>query len=111
MCFFLHFVKRESFGSVESVKAASDVYSPVSGEVVEINDVRRVLRIQRFNMLAACVETRWLRSHRVVSLNDPFRAPTPLPTLISSNFPQKRVSSRGGVNSCTAFVIGRGGRN
>ena len=27
----------ESFGSVESVKAASDVYSPVSGEVVEVN--------------------------------------------------------------------------
>ena len=28
----------DSFGTVESVKAASDVYSPVSGEVVEIND-------------------------------------------------------------------------
>lgn len=28
-----------SFGSVESVKAASDVYAPVSGEVVEINAV------------------------------------------------------------------------
>lgn len=28
-----------SFGSVESVKAASDVYVPVSGEVVEINSV------------------------------------------------------------------------
>ena len=27
----------ESFGSVESVKAVSDVYSPVSGKVVEIN--------------------------------------------------------------------------
>ncbi len=30
---------REAFGSVESVKAASDVYMPVSGEVVEINSV------------------------------------------------------------------------
>lgn len=29
----------ESFGSVESVKAASDVYSPVAGEVVEVNGV------------------------------------------------------------------------
>ena len=29
----------ESFGSVESVKAASDVYSPVAGEVVEVNEV------------------------------------------------------------------------
>src|SRR5512136_703152 len=27
----------ESFGVVESVKAVSDVYSPVSGEVVEVN--------------------------------------------------------------------------
>lgn len=28
----------DSFGSVESVKAASDVYAPVSGEVVEANE-------------------------------------------------------------------------
>ena len=28
----------ESFGDVESVKAVSDVYSPVKGEVVEINE-------------------------------------------------------------------------
>jgi glycine cleavage system H protein len=27
-----------TFGSVESVKAVSDIYSPVSGEVIEIND-------------------------------------------------------------------------
>lgn len=30
---------RESFGSVESVKAASDVYAPVGGEVLEVNEV------------------------------------------------------------------------
>ena len=35
----------ESFGSVESVKAASDVYSPVAGEVVEVNAVRTSLTI------------------------------------------------------------------
>lgn len=29
----------ESIGSVESVKSASEIYSPVSGEVVAINDV------------------------------------------------------------------------
>lgn len=29
-----------SFGSVESVKAASDVYAPVSGEVIAVNAVR-----------------------------------------------------------------------
>lgn len=28
----------KSLGSVESVKAVSDVYAPVSGEVIEIND-------------------------------------------------------------------------
>jgi glycine cleavage system H protein len=28
-----------SFGSVESVKAVSDIYSPVTGEVVEINSL------------------------------------------------------------------------
>lgn len=28
----------QSFGTVESVKATSDVFTPVSGEVVEIND-------------------------------------------------------------------------
>jgi glycine cleavage system H protein len=32
------FDKGDSFGSVESVKAASDVYAPVGGRVVEIND-------------------------------------------------------------------------
>ena len=30
--------KGESFGAVESVKAASDVYSPISGEVTAVND-------------------------------------------------------------------------
>jgi glycine cleavage system H protein len=29
----------KTMGSVESVKAVSDIYSPVSGEVIEINDV------------------------------------------------------------------------
>ena len=32
------FEQGDSFGSVESVKAASDVYSPVSGKVIEINE-------------------------------------------------------------------------
>ncbi|MGD1094525.1 MAG: glycine cleavage system protein GcvH [Bryobacteraceae bacterium] len=31
--------KGKSIGSVESVKAVSDIYSPVSGEVVAINDL------------------------------------------------------------------------
>lgn len=31
-------VKDDTFGTVESVKAASDLYSPVSGKVVEVNE-------------------------------------------------------------------------
>jgi glycine cleavage system H protein len=31
-------VKGEAFGSVESVKAASDLFAPVSGTVVEVNE-------------------------------------------------------------------------
>jgi len=30
--------KSEAFGVVESTKAVSDIYAPVSGEVVEVND-------------------------------------------------------------------------
>ena len=33
------FEAKDSFGSVESVKAASDVYSPISGKVLEVNEV------------------------------------------------------------------------
>lgn len=32
------FEAHESFGSVESVKAVSEVFTPVAGEVVEVND-------------------------------------------------------------------------
>ena len=32
------FEKGDSFGSVESVKAASDIYCPVGGKVVEVNN-------------------------------------------------------------------------
>jgi glycine cleavage system H protein len=32
------FVANESFGSVESVKAVSEVFTPVSGEVAEVNE-------------------------------------------------------------------------
>lgn len=32
-------VKDDPFGAVESVKAVSDVYAPVSGTVIEVNDV------------------------------------------------------------------------
>ncbi|HLV00432.1 MAG TPA: glycine cleavage system protein GcvH [Acidobacteriota bacterium] len=32
------FTAKDSFGSVESVKAVSEIYAPVSGEVVEVNE-------------------------------------------------------------------------
>jgi glycine cleavage system H protein len=32
------FASHESFGSVESVKAVSEVFTPIAGEVVEVND-------------------------------------------------------------------------
>jgi glycine cleavage system H protein len=31
--------KGQTFGSVESVKAVSDIYAPVSGEVIAVNDL------------------------------------------------------------------------
>lgn len=33
-----HVFRGESFGEIESVKAVSDLYAPVNGEVVEINE-------------------------------------------------------------------------
>jgi glycine cleavage system H protein len=32
------FSQKEPFGSIEAVKAAADLYMPLSGEVVEVND-------------------------------------------------------------------------
>jgi len=32
------FDKKEPFGSIEAVKAAADLYMPISGEVVEVNE-------------------------------------------------------------------------
>ncbi|MDR9419677.1 glycine cleavage system protein GcvH [Gracilimonas sp.] len=33
-----HFDKEETFGTVEAVKTVSDLYAPVSGEIVELNE-------------------------------------------------------------------------
>jgi len=33
-----HFGKHDVFGTVEAVKAVSELYAPLSGEIVEIND-------------------------------------------------------------------------
>src|SRR5438876_5569679 len=33
-----HVFKGESFGEIESVKAVSDLYAPVNGEIIEVNE-------------------------------------------------------------------------
>src|SRR5947209_3761422 len=44
-----HVETGKSFGSVESVKAVSDVYAPVSGEVLEANDALLVASPEKLN--------------------------------------------------------------
>jgi glycine cleavage system H protein len=36
-------VAGDSFGEIESVKSVSELFSPVSGEIVEVNDALRTL--------------------------------------------------------------------
>ncbi len=52
--------KEETFGVVESVKAASDIYLPVSGTVVKINealvDEPELLNTDAFENWMICVE-------------------------------------------------------
>ena len=40
-----HITARESFGTVESVKAVSEIYAPVTGEVTEVNSKVAIWRI------------------------------------------------------------------
>ena len=51
------FSKGEEFGSVESVKAVSEIYIPVSGEVVEIN---KSLEDAPERVNESCYEDGWL---------------------------------------------------
>ena len=55
----------ESMGTVESVKAVSDVYSPVSGNVVEVNDT---LEDEPEIVNNAPFEAGWMA---VIEINDP----------------------------------------
>ncbi|PKM59130.1 MAG: glycine cleavage system protein H [Firmicutes bacterium HGW-Firmicutes-4] len=52
--------KDETFGVVESVKAASDVYLPVSGTIVKINealvDEPELVNVDAFENWMVCVE-------------------------------------------------------
>ena len=51
------FAKNEVFATVESVKAASEIYMPISGKVVEINE--EVVDSPEF-FHAAAYENKWL---------------------------------------------------
>ena len=57
-------VAGEEFGAVESVKAASDLYSPVSGAVIEINEEL----LDNPRLLSEDPETNWIIK---VEMNDP----------------------------------------
>ena len=60
-------------GSVESVKAVSDIYAPVSGEVIEINDAAR----QRAREAERKPARRWLADQVRLSAPDEIRACSP----------------------------------
>uniref|UniRef100_A0A7S0RDN0 Glycine cleavage system H protein n=1 Tax=Chlamydomonas leiostraca TaxID=1034604 RepID=A0A7S0RDN0_9CHLO len=57
----------ETFGVVESVKAASDVYSPVSGEVVEVN---QVLADSPATVNKDCYKSGWIIKVKMSSKGD-----------------------------------------
>jgi len=46
-------VAGEPFGDVESVKAVSDIYSPISGKVAEINKTSWTIRLPSTKMRSA----------------------------------------------------------
>lgn len=52
--------KDETFGTVESVKAASDVYLPISGTVIKVNealvDEPELLNVDAFENWMICIE-------------------------------------------------------
>lgn len=46
----------QSFGTIESVKAVSDLYAPVSGEIVEVNDALK----QKPELVNSDPHTSWM---------------------------------------------------
>src|SRR5215831_2946980 len=68
-----HVEQGKSLGSVESVKAVSDIYSPVSGEIIEINTT---LAAHPENLNTDPHRTAWLVKIR---LNDPSQVANLMP--------------------------------
>ena len=56
----------ESFGSIESVKAVSELFAPMSGEVVEVNDALK----NRPEVVNSDPHGTWMIKVRLASPND-----------------------------------------
>ena len=57
----------QAFGTIESVKAVSELFAPVSGEVVEVNDELR----ERPEQVNAKPHETWMVMIRITDLNEP----------------------------------------
>lgn len=57
----------ESFGEIESVKAVSDIYSPVSGEVVAINED---LPDNLDSLASDCFDAGWMIKVKITGESD-----------------------------------------
>ena len=75
----------ESFGVVESVKAVSDVYAPVSGEIVEVNGA---LEAQPEQVNSSPYEDAWLIKLRVQN-------PSEIDALLDAAAYQQHVQTAG----------------
>lgn len=60
-----HIAKGESFGTVESVKAVSEIYAPVSGTIIETNDA---LQESPELVNEDCYEQAWMV---IIKMDDP----------------------------------------
>jgi len=78
-------LKDESFGTIEAVKAVSELYSPVSGEVIEVN-----LDLQSSPELVNkdCYGNGWMIKVKM-------KEPSELDTLLSSDEYEKILKSEG----------------
>ena len=63
------FGKEETFANVESVKAASEIYMPVSGEIIEINE-DLINSPEKLN--EDCYESGWLVKIKFNGADDEF---------------------------------------
>ena len=77
--------KQEEFGALESVKAASELYSPLSGEVTEIN---KALAENPGLVNKSCYEDGWL-------IKMTFSNPSELDELMSEEAYEKYIKSIG----------------